>query len=99
MEAFLEDEEKIAAIRERAKAEAERRAEEWGLDEQLNHNRVWSVGVDGPRSGRRGLGSGDRYSCSMSDFSAARMVSVVSATTASRNSGSDAWGRRVHPVP
>jgi hypothetical protein len=36
VEAFLEDEEKIAAIRERARAEAERRAEEWGLDDQLN---------------------------------------------------------------
>lgn len=35
VEAFLEDEEKIAAIREQARKEARRRAEEWGLDEQL----------------------------------------------------------------
>ncbi|MFB6146399.1 MAG: hypothetical protein ABEJ08_01770 [Halobacteriaceae archaeon] len=33
VEAFLDDEEKIAAIRERARAEAERRAAEWGLDD------------------------------------------------------------------
>lgn len=31
VEAFLADEDKIEAIRERARAEAERRAEEWGL--------------------------------------------------------------------
>ncbi|WP_423745756.1 hypothetical protein V5735_07315 (plasmid) [Haladaptatus sp. SPP-AMP-3] len=36
VEAFLEDEEKIAAIRKQAKQEAERRAEEWGLDDQLD---------------------------------------------------------------
>jgi hypothetical protein len=36
VEAFLEDEEKIAAIRERAREEAERRAEEWGLNDQLH---------------------------------------------------------------
>ncbi|WP_458206134.1 hypothetical protein [Haladaptatus sp. NG-SE-30] len=35
VEAFLEDDEKIAAIQEQARAEAERRAEEWGLNEQL----------------------------------------------------------------
>lgn len=33
---FLEDEEKIAAIREQARAEAERRAAEWGLDAVLD---------------------------------------------------------------
>lgn len=33
--AFLEDDEKIAAIRDQARAEAERRAAEWGLDEVL----------------------------------------------------------------
>ncbi|MFB6075150.1 MAG: hypothetical protein ABEJ89_09065 [Haloarculaceae archaeon] len=32
VEAFLADEEKIAAIRERAREEAERRAAEWGLE-------------------------------------------------------------------
>lgn len=32
---FLGDDEKIAAIREQARAEAERRAAEWGLDEVL----------------------------------------------------------------
>ncbi|MHB9288915.1 hypothetical protein ACKVMT_17945 [Halobacteriales archaeon Cl-PHB] len=32
VEAFLEDEERIEAIRERAREEAERRAEEWGFD-------------------------------------------------------------------
>jgi len=32
VEAFLDDEAKIAAIRERARTEAERRAEEWGFD-------------------------------------------------------------------
>lgn len=32
VEAFLADEEKIEAIRERAREEAERRAEEWGFD-------------------------------------------------------------------
>lgn len=32
VEAFLADEAKIAAIRERAREEAERRAEEWGFD-------------------------------------------------------------------
>ncbi|KZN22867.1 hypothetical protein A4G99_17345 [Haladaptatus sp. R4] len=36
VEAFLEDEEKIAAIREQARQEAERRAAEWGLDDQLS---------------------------------------------------------------
>ncbi|MGA9401884.1 hypothetical protein [Haladaptatus sp.] len=36
VEAFLEDEEKIAAIREQARQEAERRASEWGLDDQLS---------------------------------------------------------------
>lgn len=34
--AFLEDEEKIAAIREQARAEAQHRAAEWGLDEVLD---------------------------------------------------------------
>lgn len=32
VEAFLENEEKIAAIREQARSEAQARAEEWGLD-------------------------------------------------------------------
>jgi hypothetical protein len=32
VEAFLEDEEKVAAIRERAREEAERRAAEWGFE-------------------------------------------------------------------
>ena len=36
VEAFLADDEKIAAIREEARAEAEQRAEEWGLDDQLD---------------------------------------------------------------
>lgn len=35
VEAFLADEERIEAIRERARAEAEARAEEWGLTDQL----------------------------------------------------------------
>lgn len=35
VEAFLEDVEQIDAIREQARAEAKRRAEEWGLDGQL----------------------------------------------------------------
>ena len=35
VEAFLEDEEKIAAIRDRAREEARERAERWGLDEEL----------------------------------------------------------------
>lgn len=35
VEAFLEDEERIASIREEAREQAERRAEEWGLEEQL----------------------------------------------------------------
>jgi hypothetical protein len=33
--AFLENEAKIAAIQERARAEAAERAEEWGFDEAL----------------------------------------------------------------
>jgi hypothetical protein len=33
--AFLEDEERIERIREEARAEAQRRAREWGLDDQL----------------------------------------------------------------
>jgi hypothetical protein len=36
VEAFLTDEERIAAIRDRARAEAEARAEEWGLADQLD---------------------------------------------------------------
>lgn len=35
VEAFLEDDEKIDAIRERAREEARERAEQWGLDEEL----------------------------------------------------------------
>lgn len=35
VEAFLADEEKIRAIREEARAEAEQRAEEWGFGDQL----------------------------------------------------------------
>ena len=35
LESFLQDEERIAAIQEEARAEAERRAEEWGLDGEL----------------------------------------------------------------
>jgi len=35
LESFLADEERIAAIQEEARAEAEQRAEEWGLDDQL----------------------------------------------------------------
>ena len=35
VEAFLEDEEKIEAIRDRAREEARERAEEWGLDGEL----------------------------------------------------------------
>lgn len=34
--AFLEDTERIETLREQARAEARRRAEEWGLDEQLD---------------------------------------------------------------
>ncbi|SFK97984.1 hypothetical protein SAMN04487950_1719 [Halogranum rubrum] len=36
LEAFLDDEEKIAAIREQAREEAEQRAEEWGFDDALD---------------------------------------------------------------
>lgn len=36
VEAFLADEEKIAAIQERARAEAERRAAEWGLEDAID---------------------------------------------------------------
>ncbi|MFC6836801.1 hypothetical protein [Halomarina ordinaria] len=43
--AFLEDEERIDAIREQARTEAERRAAEWGLDDHLGR-------VDPPGSGR-----------------------------------------------
>ena len=35
VEAFLDDEEKISAIRERAREEARERAAEWGLDDEL----------------------------------------------------------------
>ncbi|WP_049971436.1 hypothetical protein [Haladaptatus cibarius] len=35
VEAFLENDEKIDAIREQAREEAQRRAEEWGLNDQL----------------------------------------------------------------
>ena len=35
VEAFLEDDERIAAIREEAREQAERRAKEWGLSDQL----------------------------------------------------------------
>jgi len=35
VEAFLDDEEKIAAIRDRAREEARERAEQWGLDREL----------------------------------------------------------------
>jgi hypothetical protein len=35
VEAFLADDERIAAIQEEARAEAERRAAEWGLDDHL----------------------------------------------------------------
>lgn len=38
--AFLADEEKIAAIREEARAEARERAAEWGLDEHLRDSRA-----------------------------------------------------------
>ena len=38
VEAFLADEERIAAIREEARAEAERRAEEWGFDEAVDRD-------------------------------------------------------------
>lgn len=38
VEAFLEDEEKIAAIREQARDEARARAEEWGLDTLASEN-------------------------------------------------------------
>lgn len=34
--AFLDDEEKVAAIQERAREEARRRAAEWGLDDELS---------------------------------------------------------------
>ncbi|MWG33018.1 hypothetical protein [Halomarina oriensis] len=36
LEAFLADEERIAAIQEEARADAERRAAEWGLDDHLD---------------------------------------------------------------
>lgn len=42
---FLADDEKIAAIREQARAEAERRAAEWGLDEVLQRD---EPGADPP---------------------------------------------------
>jgi len=35
VEAFLEDEQRIERIRQEAREEAERRAREWGLDDQL----------------------------------------------------------------
>ena len=35
LESFLEDEERIAAIQQEARAEAEQRAAEWGLDGEL----------------------------------------------------------------
>jgi len=35
LEAFLEDEDAVAAVREEARAEAERRAEEWGFTDEL----------------------------------------------------------------
>lgn len=38
--AFLDDEDKIRAIRDRARQEAERRAREWGLDDQLEADRT-----------------------------------------------------------
>jgi hypothetical protein len=38
VEAFLADEERIEAIRAEARAEAERRAEEWGLDEAVERD-------------------------------------------------------------
>lgn len=38
VEAFLADEERIEAIREEARAEAERRAEEWGFDAAVDRN-------------------------------------------------------------
>jgi hypothetical protein len=37
--AFLENEERIERIREEARAEAQRRAQEWGLDDQLEGTR------------------------------------------------------------
>lgn len=40
VEAFLADEAKISAIREQARAEATRRAEEWGFTEQLADERA-----------------------------------------------------------
>lgn len=36
VEAFLEDDAKIEAIRRQAREEAQRRAEEWGLEDQLH---------------------------------------------------------------
>lgn len=39
VEAFLEDEEKIAAIREQAREEARARADEWGLTDHLAENK------------------------------------------------------------
>lgn len=38
--AFLEDTERIETLREQARAEARRRANEWGLDEQLDDERL-----------------------------------------------------------
>lgn len=40
VEAFLENEAAVAAVREEARAEAERRAEEWGLEGELREREV-----------------------------------------------------------
>lgn len=54
--AFLEDEEKIAAIRDQAREEAQARAERWGLDDELADlsRPVADAGDDGHRDDRSG---------------------------------------------
>ncbi|WP_418284335.1 hypothetical protein [Halorubrum sp. DTA46] len=57
--AFLEDDERIEAIREQAQAEARSRAEEWGLDGALDDVSERSSDGDGRRR-PRGVGADER---------------------------------------
>ncbi|MFB6138000.1 MAG: hypothetical protein ABEJ42_06635 [Halobacteriaceae archaeon] len=60
--AFLENEEKIAAIQERARREAERRAAEWGIDVDGGGGDAGAGGSTDPDSGPHvppGDGAGD----------------------------------------
>lgn len=49
--AFLDDDERIEAIRERAQAEARQRASEWGLDEALDDGGAGETGETGGTDG------------------------------------------------